>query len=82
MINHLYFLFNLDSLSPQFFLSAVPGHLSPIVQSAAVRYIRPISQGQQAFTPDASEFPVGQPLTKLTAKLQVGIWRVYMQTLF
>ena len=58
----------------QFYLSAIPGdHLSPAVKSAAVPYIRPLSQGQQIFTPDTKQFPVGQPITKLTAKLQVRV---------
>ena len=57
----------------QFYLSAIPDHLSPTVKSAAVPYIRSVSQGQQAFTPDMSNFPMGQPMTKLTAKLQVRI---------
>ena len=56
----------------QFYLSAIPAdHLSPAVKSVAVPYIRPLSQGQQIFTPDTNQFPVGQPITKLTAKLQV-----------
>ena len=57
----------------QFYLSAIPEHLSARVQSAAVPYIRPVSQGQQVFTPDTAEFPAGQPMTKLTAKLQVCV---------
>ena len=62
----------------QFYLSAIPAnHLSPAVKSAAVPYIRPLSQGQQIFTPDTKQFPVGQPITKLTAKLQVHL-KVYM----
>ena len=65
------------SFSQQFYLSSIPDHLSPTVESAAAPYIRPISQGQQAFTPDASEFPAGQPMTKLTAKLQVNGKRLH-----
>jgi hypothetical protein len=58
----------------QFYLSAIPAdHLSPAVKSAAAPYIRPLSQGQQIFTPDTKQFPVGQPITKLTAKLQVRV---------
>lgn len=56
----------------QFYLSVIPAdHVSPVVKSAAIPYIRPLSQGQQIFTPDTNQFPVGQPITKLTAKLQV-----------
>ena len=56
----------------QFYLSAVPDHLSPLVQSAAACYVRPVSQGQQAFSADIHDFPVRKPITKITAKLQVS----------
>ena len=58
----------------QFYLAAIPDHLTPAVQSAAAPYIRPVSQGDQVFTPDTNQFPVGQPITKLTAKLQVCVY--------
>ena len=66
-------------LCSQFYLSAIPDHLTPAIKSAASLYVRPVSQGQQVFTPDTSQFPVGQPVTKLTAKLQVnkGYFSVY-----
>ena len=42
------------------------------MKSAATPYVRPLSQGTQSYTPDSSEFPVTQPMTKLTAKYQVS----------
>ena len=55
----------------QFYLAAIPDHLSHSLLSVATPYIRPISRGQQCYTPNPSDFPVGQPMTKVTAKLQV-----------
>eukprot|EP00462_Mataza_sp_D1_P006273 CAMPEP_0175123580 /NCGR_PEP_ID=MMETSP0087-20121206/2322_1 /TAXON_ID=136419 /ORGANISM="Unknown Unknown, Strain D1" /LENGTH=1330 /DNA_ID=CAMNT_0016405287 /DNA_START=389 /DNA_END=4381 /DNA_ORIENTATION=- len=49
-----------------------PTSLSPRLTSAANRYIRPVSNGTQAFTPDATTAPVGQPIPKLTATLQAS----------
>ena len=55
----------------QFYLAAIPGNLSQSVLSVTKPNVRPISHGQQCYTPNPSEFPVGQPMTKVTAKLQV-----------
>ena len=65
-------------LCSQFYLSAIPDHLTPAIKSAAALYVRPVSQGQQVFTPDTSQFPVGQAVTKLTAKLQVNKGLVFI----
>ena len=55
----------------QFYLAAIPDHLSQSVLSVPTPHVRPISHGQQCYTPNPSEYPVGQPMTKVTAKLQV-----------
>ena len=62
------------TMDVQFYLAAIPDHLSQSVLSVVTLHVRPISHGQQCYTPNPSEFPVGKPMTKVTAKLQV----VYM----
>jgi hypothetical protein len=41
------------------------------VRSAALPYVRPISSGQQSYDTTASDYPLTEPMTKITAKLQV-----------
>ena len=55
----------------QFYLSCIGDHCSAAVKSAASVLLRPVSSGSQTFPPDKSEFPVGEPIDKLAAKLQV-----------
>ena len=55
----------------QFYLATIPGHISDKVKSAAVPYVRPVSQSYQSYDTVKSEYPVTEPMTKLTAKLQV-----------
>lgn len=56
----------------QFYLAAIPDHLSQSALSIIIPHVRPISHGQQCYTPNPLEFPVGQPMTKVSAKLQVS----------
>ena len=56
----------------QFYLAAVPENVSPRMASAALPYVRPVSEGTQVYSPNPAQFPVTQPMTKLTAKLQVN----------
>ena len=55
----------------QFYLASIPGQISDRVKSAAVPYVRPVSQGYQSYDTVKSEYPITEPLTKLTANLQV-----------
>ena len=57
---------------PQFYLAVLVGHISPRVQSAAVPYMRPVSEGSQSYTTKPDEYPITEPMTKLTALLQVS----------
>ena len=40
--------------------------------SAAIPYVRPVSKGSQTFGTDKTQYPVTQPIPKLTAALQVS----------
>ncbi|XP_028411467.1 xanthine dehydrogenase/oxidase-like [Dendronephthya gigantea] len=60
------------SLFYKFYLSLLGDKASSRVISAAVPYVRPISSGQQSFDTTPSEFPLTQPMTKTTAKLQAS----------
>jgi len=40
--------------------------------AAAVPFVRPISSGSQSFTTNPSEYPVSEPLPKLSALLQTS----------
>jgi xanthine dehydrogenase/oxidase len=55
----------------KFYLSFLP-NANPRVQSAAVPFVRPISSGTSSFTTDPSEYPVSQPIPKLSALLQTS----------
>lgn len=39
---------------------------------AAIPFVRPISSGSQSFTTDPSEYPVSEPMPKLSALLQTS----------
>ena len=54
-------------------MGAIPGHTSPSIQSASSMLVRPLSHGSQTFTPQPSEYPVGVPIHKLEARIQVLI---------
>ena len=41
------------------------------VRSAAVPYVRAISSGKQSYDTTPSDYPLTEPMTKMTAKLQV-----------
>ncbi|XP_065883616.1 xanthine dehydrogenase-like isoform X2 [Dysidea avara] len=56
----------------KFYLASIPGHISDKVKSAAVPYVRPVSQSYQSYDTVKSEYPVTEPMTKLTAKLQAS----------
>ncbi|XP_065894835.1 uncharacterized protein [Dysidea avara] len=60
------------SLFYKFYLASIPAHISDRVRSAAVPYVRPVSQSCQSYDTVKSEYPVTEPLTKLTAKLQAS----------
>ncbi len=67
----------------QFYLEVLTGHLSPIVASAAVPYVRPLSSGQQSYPTDPTEYPITKPMPKLTASLQVRpppvwVWLIHV----
>lgn len=59
-------------VSLQFYLEAIPSHLSPAVASAATPYVRPVSSGQQSYSTDPTQYPITEPRPKLTASLQVN----------
>ncbi len=55
----------------KFYLSLLP-NANPRVQSAAIPFVRPISSGSSKFTTNPSEYPVSQPMPKLSALLQTS----------
>ena len=55
----------------QYYLAVIYDHVDPRVQSAAVPFQRPLSTGTQTYGTKPSEYPVTEPMTKLTALLQV-----------
>ena len=55
----------------QFYLACIVDDVSPRVKSAAVPYKRPISQGMQTYSTLPSNYPVTQPMPKLSSALQV-----------
>jgi xanthine dehydrogenase/oxidase len=63
------------SLFYRFVLCCQPGGVSalpPRLQSAAAPPARPISGGSEIYTPDPSEAPVSEPVTKIEAYLQTS----------
>ena len=55
----------------QFYLAAIIGHVDPRVKSAAVPFERPVSAGTQTYGTNPDNYPITQPMTKITALLQV-----------
>jgi len=60
------------SLFYKFYLAAISSHISARVQSASVPYVRPLSQGVQSYSSKPSEYPVTEPMTKLSAMIQAS----------
>jgi xanthine dehydrogenase/oxidase len=57
----------------KFYLKALGSDkVNSLYQSAAVPYIRPVSSGSQTYSADSSQFPINQPMPKLTAALQAS----------
>ena len=81
--NRYFVLSSLAFLScQQFYLTALGNKASSRVRSAATPYIRPLSSGVQTYDDKPAEFPLTQPLTKLTAKLQVSCTTSNFQCLY
>jgi xanthine dehydrogenase/oxidase len=59
----------------KFFLRAVGA--SGAMASGATRYLRPVSSGAQAYSPDTDEYPVSEAIPKLTAYLQTSGEAIY-----
>lgn len=57
----------------QFYLSAIVDHVDPRVKSAAIPFQRPVSTGTQTYGTNPNNYPITQPMTKMTALLQVYI---------
>ena len=55
----------------QFYLAMLGDQASSRVKSAAKPFIRPVSSGSQIFDSHPDLYPLTQPITKLSAKLQV-----------
>ncbi|XP_064388596.1 xanthine dehydrogenase/oxidase-like [Halichondria panicea] len=56
----------------KFIVCILPKPLPPSLQSVVVPPTRAVSRGKQLFSSIPSEYPITQPLTKLTAKLQAS----------
>lgn len=61
----------LSTMSAQFVLSVLGDRASARVKSAAEPFTRPVSQGSQSYDSNPAEYPVSEPMIKLTAPLQV-----------
>ena len=55
----------------KFALRSLPS-VPPSLQSAAQRYVRPVSSGTEVFAPDKMEYPISQPIVKLSALEQTS----------
>ena len=55
----------------QFYLSAIADHVDPRVKSATISFQRPVSTGTQTYGTNPNNYPITQPMTKMTALLQV-----------
>ena len=60
------------SLFYKYYLACIVDDISPRVKSAAVPYKRPISQGVQTYSSLPSNYPVTQPMPKLSSALQAS----------
>ena len=56
----------------QFYLSCILDKVNPRVHSAAIPYVRPLSSGVESYQTDPTQYPVTQPLTKLSALQQAS----------
>ena len=56
----------------QFYLSAIADHVDPRVKSATIPFQRPVSTGTQTYGTNPNNYPITQPMTKMTALLQVN----------
>lgn len=65
-----------ESMFYKFFLhvasKVVPKEVEPVCESAANRYVRPLSSGQQKYKVQKDELPVSEPLIRLSAFLQAS----------
>ena len=55
----------------QFYLAAIADHVDPRVKSAAVPFQRPVSTGTQTYGSNPDNYPITQPMPKMTSLLQV-----------
>eukprot|EP01116_Phalansterium_solitarium_P016706 TRINITY_DN393_c0_g2_i1.p1 TRINITY_DN393_c0_g2~~TRINITY_DN393_c0_g2_i1.p1 ORF type:complete len:1372 (-),score=562.47 TRINITY_DN393_c0_g2_i1:226-4341(-) len=70
------------SLSTSLFFKAVlalqpPGTIAPTLQSVVNPFVRPVSSGVQSYDVQPGDFPVGEPIHKIEAKLQASGEAVY-----
>ena len=56
----------------QFYLTMLGDSISDRVRSAAVPFVRPVSQSMQSYDSDKSQYPITQPMSKLTSLQQVS----------
>ena len=56
----------------QFYLTVLGDNVSDLVKSAAVPFVRPVSQSMQLYDSDKSQYPITQPMSKLSSLLQVS----------
>ena len=56
----------------QFYLTVLGDSVSDLVKSAAVPFVRPVSQSMQSYDSDKSQYPITQPMSKLSSLLQVS----------
>ena len=70
-------LFTLLFFFLQFYLSLLGDKATARVRSAAIPYVRPLSSGKQSYDTTKSEYPLTEPMPKMTAKLQVSSWVSY-----
>ena len=64
-------------LFPQFYLSCIIDKVDSRVKSAGVPYVRPLSSGQQSYDSVPAEYPVTEPMPKLSALQQTSGEAVY-----
>jgi len=57
----------------KWYLSLLPSNvLPPNLSSALTRFVRPVTQAEQSYTTDPSEYPVSAPIPKLGGRLQTS----------
>ena len=55
---------------PKFVLSAAGDRAAPKLRSGGVGLKREVSRGQQTYSTDPAEYPIGEPVQKLEGKAQ------------